>query len=95
MMLLAPLDRGIARATSVYLRTLASHPLQAMGRAHLQSVMIIQPADVLPDGRTDMCDGCPDMTVWNGELAWSCRLEEPMTYGQFVDIVPRKHEPAH
>jgi len=95
MMLLAPLDRGIARATSAYLRTLALHPIQAMGRAHLQSVMMIQPADVLPDGRTDMCDGCPDMTVWNDRLEWSCRLEEPMTYGQFVDIVPRKQESAH
>ncbi|MEE9578222.1 MAG: radical SAM protein, partial [Gemmatimonadota bacterium] len=64
-------------------------------RAHLQSVMMIQPADVLPDGRTDMCDGCPDMTVWNDRLEWSCRLEEPMNFGQFVDIVPRKQESAH
>lgn len=94
MMLLAPFDKGVAHAAGAYLRTLATHPIRALGRAHMQSVMIIQPADVLPDGRTDMCDGCPDMTVWQDRLAWSCRLEEPMTYGQFVEIVPKEKEPA-
>jgi hypothetical protein len=56
---------------------------------HLQSIMVIQPIDVLPDGRQNMCDGCPDMTVWNGRLAWSCRLEECLHFGQFVRTVPR------
>jgi pyruvate-formate lyase-activating enzyme len=92
MMLLAPFDRGIRAAGGAYLKTLVTHPLQAMRRAHFQSIMLIQPADLLQDGRTDMCDGCPDMTVWNEELAWSCRLEEPLTYGQFVDIVPKEKE---
>ncbi len=94
MMLLAPLDHGIAGAAAAYLKALALNPLRAFGRAHLQSVMIIQPADLLPDGRTDMCDGCPDMTLWNDELAWSCRLEEPTRYGQFVDIVPKSATPV-
>ena len=52
-------------------------------------VMIIGPADILPDGRQDMCDGCPAMVVFDGELAWSRRLEERMRYGQFVEIKPR------
>jgi hypothetical protein len=51
--------------------------------------MVIQPIDLLPDGRQNMCDGCPDMTVWNGNLAWSCRLEECLQFGQFVRTVPR------
>jgi hypothetical protein len=34
------------------------------------------------------------MTVWQDRLAWSCRLEEPMTYGQFVEIVPKMKEPV-
>jgi hypothetical protein len=54
---------------------------------HFQSVMFIQPADILADGRQNMCDGCPDMTVWQDGLAWSCRLEEPMRYGSFVRMV--------
>jgi hypothetical protein len=36
-----------------------------------------------------MCDGCPDMTVWNGDLAWSCRLEECIHFGPFARTVPK------
>jgi hypothetical protein len=36
-----------------------------------------------------MCDGCPDMTVWNNQLVWSCRMEEQMKWGQNVHIVPQ------
>ncbi len=58
-------------------------------RLHLQAFTIIQPVDMLTDGRMDMCDGCPDMTVHEGELYWSCRLEEIKRYGCFVHAVPR------
>jgi len=36
-----------------------------------------------------MCDGCPDMTVHNGELVWSCRLEERMEHGCWLSAAPR------
>ncbi|MDH3495548.1 MAG: radical SAM protein [Gemmatimonadota bacterium] len=81
-----PLDRGVRRAAGRALRD----PRIAVRRLHLQSIMVIQPIDVLPDGRQNMCDGCPDMTVWNGRLAWSCRLEECLHFGQFVRTVPRE-----
>jgi hypothetical protein len=89
-MLLSPLDRGIRGAATAFLGAVARNPLRAFERLHFQSVMIIQPADLLPDGRQDMCDGCPDMTVWNGRLAWSCRLEEPKLFGGFVRTVPKQ-----
>jgi hypothetical protein len=73
---------------------LARRPLAALAPLHLQSVMVIQPVDVLPDGRASMCDGCPDMTVHQGELVWSCRLEERLEYGQFMRAVPAKREKA-
>jgi hypothetical protein len=88
MMLLSPFDRGVAKAMSAYLRAVAMNPLRALGRAHFQSVMIIQPVDVLPDGRQDMCDSCPDLTVWEDRLVWSCRLEETMAYGDVVRTQP-------
>jgi pyruvate-formate lyase-activating enzyme len=81
-----PFDRGVRRAAARALRD----PGLAFRRMHLQSIMIIQPIDVLADGRQNMCDGCPDMTVWNGRLAWSCRLEECLHFGQFVRTVPRE-----
>jgi hypothetical protein len=89
LMLLSPLDRGIASAAAAYLGALARNPLRVARRVHTQSIMAIQPVDVLPDGRQNMCDGCPDMTVWKDGLAWSCRLEEPKRYGTFVRTVPR------
>jgi hypothetical protein len=91
MLLLSPIDHGLRGAAGAYLRGLALNPLRAFQRLHYQSVMIIQPVDFLADGRQNMCDGCPDMTVWNGRLVWSCRLEEPLTYGGFVQTVPKDH----
>jgi hypothetical protein len=52
--------------------------------------MVIQPIDFMPDGRQDMCDGCPDVTVHDGKLVWSCRLEEMNTFGSFVQTAPKK-----
>ncbi|MFQ5703184.1 MAG: radical SAM protein [Gemmatimonadales bacterium] len=90
LMWLWPFDKGVRRS---FLRALRD-PGLLFRRAHLQSIMIIQPIDVLPDGRQNMCDGCPDMTVWNGELAWSCRLEECIHFGQFVRTVRKERVPA-
>lgn len=85
MLWLWPFDRGVRRAFWRALRD----PRVLFRRVHLQAIMIIQPIDVLADGRQNMCDGCPDMTVWKGELAWSCRLEECLKLGQFVRTVPK------
>ena len=52
--------------------------------------MIIQPVDFLPSGAQNMCDGCPDMTIYNGELVWSCRMEELKHFGSWVRTVPRE-----
>jgi hypothetical protein len=92
---LAPFDKGLRKTAGTYLRSILKNPLRAARRLRYQSVMIIQPIDVLPDGRQNMCDGCPDMTVWNGRLAWSCRLEEPIQYGGFVQTVPKDVQPKH
>jgi len=57
--------------------------------AHLQSIMIIQPINFEADGRQDMCDSCPDITVHEGRLVWSCRLEELKDYGGFVTTIAK------
>jgi hypothetical protein len=90
MLLLAPFDRGLRAAAGKYLRAIIQNPLNLFRRLHLQSVTIIQPADILCDGSMSMCDGCPDITVWNGELVWSCRLEEQIKFGCFVRAVPKE-----
>jgi uncharacterized Fe-S cluster-containing radical SAM superfamily protein len=65
-------------------------PSGALEPAHMQSIMIIQPVNFEADGRQDMCDGCPDITVHEGKLVWSCRLEELHQYGDFLSTVPKQ-----
>jgi hypothetical protein len=81
-------DGGARKAALSYARNVIRRPLNLLKRLHLQAVMVIQPIDVLEDGRQNMCDGCPDMTIHDGRLAWSCRLEELKQFGQFVASVP-------
>jgi molybdenum cofactor biosynthesis enzyme MoaA len=62
------------------------HPL------HLQAIMIIQPVDVLEDGRQSMCDGCPDIIPYGDRLVWSCRVDELDKLGNFLTAVPKTKE---
>lgn len=81
-LLLGAVDDGIRGAAMKFLAQSALRPWKALQQLHFQSVLIIQPIDILPDGRMNMCDGCPDMTVWNDELVWSCRMDEQERYGR-------------
>jgi len=83
------IDRGLRRAARSWLDDVVKAPWRAAARQHFQSVAMIQPIDFMPDGEANMCDGCPDMTVHDGELVWSCRLDERLRYGSFAHLVPR------
>jgi hypothetical protein len=89
-----PIDGGMKQVVRNYLRAALARPLRPFPRLFLQSVMVIQPVDILADGRMNMCDACPDMTVHEGELVWSCRLEERLKYGGFARGVPKSKPPA-
>lgn len=89
MMLLSPFDAGIRGVAKRYLSSLLTNPLRVVHGLHYQSIMIIQPVDFLCNGAQNMCDGCPDITVWNGDLVWSCRMEELKHFGCWVRTVPR------
>ncbi len=66
-----------------------ANPRNLFRRLYYQSVMVIQPIDLLDDGRQNMCDSCPDLTVWNGQLVWSCRMDEQLKFGRNVDSHPK------
>ena len=93
MLLLSPLDRGLARTASAYLHHLARSPISLFRKLHMQSIMIIQPADFMANGAISMCDGCPDITVHEGKLVWSCRMEELLNFGDWVRAVPGNNLP--
>lgn len=83
-------DKEMRRLFLKMLGRMIARPGRVLEPAYMQSLMIIQPVNFEPDGRQDMCDGCPDMTVHEGKLVWSCRLEELLKHGCFVESVPRE-----
>lgn len=85
LLLLSAFDKKLRKAFFSYFR----NPINWFRKLHYQSVMIIQPVDFLPDGRQNMCDGCPDITVWNGQLVWSCRMEEQLKFGHNLKTYPK------
>ncbi len=85
LLLLWPFDKRLRKATLRMLK----NPINLFRRAHMQTIMFIQPVDFLKDGRQSMCDACPDITVHNGELVWSCRMEELKQFGTFLRTTER------
>jgi organic radical activating enzyme len=85
MLLLSLFDKQLKKTFKNYYK----NPLNLFRKLYYQSVMIIQPIDFLEDGRQNMCDGCPDITVWNGKLVWSCRMEEQLNFGMNLKTYPK------
>lgn len=85
ILLLSAFDKKLRKA----FRKFYKNPFNIFRKLYYQSVMIIQPVDFLQDGRQNMCDGCPDITVWNGQLVWSCRMEEQLNFGMNVKAYPK------
>ncbi len=88
MLLFSVIDRGVRHIAGRYLKTILARPRSMFQRVHYQSVMIIQPVDFMPNGGQNMCDGCPDVTVWDNQIVWSCRLEELKHFGCWIRSVP-------
>ena len=86
---MSPLDAGLKQTAKEDFRATLRSPVNLGKKLNLQSIMIIQPIDILDGGHQNMCDGCPDITVWNGRLVWSCRMEELFKFGSFVRTVPK------
>ena len=37
-----------------------------------------------------MCDSCPDMTIWNGTLINSCRMDEYRLFGDLISVAEKR-----
>ncbi|MCX7834365.1 MAG: radical SAM protein [Ignavibacteria bacterium] len=85
LLLLGAFDKKLRKIFFKYFR----NPLNIFRKLYTQSIMIIQPIDIMEDGRQNMCDGCPDITIWNGKLVWSCRMEEQLNYAFNVQAYPK------
>jgi hypothetical protein len=77
-------DEKVRQAWREYLRNVVRRPSLLFSPLYTQSIGIIQAPDMLPDGRTDMCDSCPDMCVHEDTLVHSCRWDEWRLYGGYL-----------
>ncbi|GIL13546.1 MAG: radical SAM protein [Chloroflexi bacterium] len=88
-MLLGLVDKGVRKTVSAWFKDFLAHPQRLFQPIFVQSIGIIQGPDLMEDGRVDMCESCPDMTVWDGKLVHSCRMDEWRLYGSYVTAQPR------
>ena len=87
--LLAACDKTMRQAWGNWLKDVVRHPARLFENIYIQSIGIIQAPDLLPDGRADMCDSCPDMTIFDGKLINSCRMDEYRLFGGMVSVIER------
>jgi hypothetical protein len=79
-------DRRLSRARRESFLPLIN-PLNWHKPLYVQSIGIIQAPDMLENGMPSMCESCPDMCVWEGNLVNSCRLEEYRKYGRLMNAI--------
>ncbi len=78
------IDQHMRKGAFKYLGDILRHPRRIFDPVHVQSIVIVQAPDLLPDGSCDMCDSCPDMTIYKGEFVRSCRWDEYRRYGALL-----------
>jgi hypothetical protein len=81
------IDSKIRRAFARYFKSILINPLMIFKPVTVQSIIIMQPFDILENGECDMCDGCPNKTYYQGRLVSECRMEEYLTYGRLMQYV--------
>jgi len=79
-------DKTVRKAFGKYLSYCFKSPLRFFYDVRAIGIGIVQAPDVLPDGRIDMCDDCPDMCVYEGKLVNSCRLDECRKFGGLLHL---------
>ena len=83
-------DSTIRQAWKNHIKDILHHPLHLFEEIYLQSIGIIQAPDLQPDGRADMCDSCPDITIYDGKFINSCRMDEYRLFGGLVSVVEKE-----
>ncbi len=84
--LMSLFDKNVRSAFKNWFLTVVRKPWYLFKGIRVQSIGIIQAPDILPDGRADMCDSCPDITFYDGKLINSCRMDEYRLFGGFVTV---------
>lgn len=86
LFILGVIDREIRKTIKSYTAALVKNPFHLFKKVSIQSILILQPQDVLPSGKQDLCDGCPNKTIHNGRLVSMCRTEEFISFGEMITL---------
>ena len=91
---LSPWDPMVRQARNKRWMDVLRHPGRLFDDIYIQSIGIIQAPDVQADGRADMCDSCPDITIYDGKFVNSCRMDEYRLFGGFVSVLEKDKKDA-
>ncbi len=91
---MAPWDKTARQAWKNRVKDVLRHPQRLFEGVFTQSIGIIQGPDLLPGGQTDMCDSCPDVTIYDGKFVNSCRMDEHRLFGGYVSLQEKHEEKA-
>lgn len=72
-----------------YMKACARNPLRIFEKIYIQSVSLQQPNEYLKGG-ANLCDGCMNMMIYEGELINSCRLDEYRMLGGLIHPVKER-----
>jgi hypothetical protein len=89
---LALFDRELRRTFGKYFLSVLKNPSHLFKRLYVQSIVVEQPTDLLPTGELDLCDGCPNKTLWKDRLISACILEGYIKYGAPVVALPKTQQ---
>jgi len=90
LLLFSLFDRTLRQTARKYRAALFKKPRHLFKRLYTQSISIMQPIDIQPNGEIDICDGCPNKTLWEGRLVSSCRLDDYKAHGTLLHAVPKQ-----
>jgi pyruvate-formate lyase-activating enzyme len=77
---LSLLDKEIRKAFGRYLWEILRYPIRLFDKIYIQCINIQQPNEML-DGEINLCDGCLNQMIYQGELSPSCKLDEYRLFG--------------
>ncbi len=86
LFLMSIFDPIVRKAFGKFLKYALLNPIRFFYPMKSIGIGMVQAPDMLPDGRIDMCDDCPDMCVFEGKLVNSCRLDECRIHGCLLHI---------
>jgi len=93
MFALGIIDKELRKTLFAYFGDVIRNPLHLFKKVSIQSLLILQPQDVLPSGKQDLCDGCPNKTYLDdGRLVSMCRKEEYIRFGDMITLKKKEVE---